>query len=255
LELDRSTLCYSVGQAVWLLDPIVTAIRAHVVTAERIHGGDTTVPVPGPNKARRHHGSRMLRLTLAADSLTSGNTINPRRLRRRWIASAPSKPSKRAAFAPIAERVEPRHEAAPLINAFFKWAEARVAKFSAKSSLACALSYAINRCEALSRLVTDGRLEMDNNTAKKAMRCIALGRKNYLFAGSHIGGERAPSNYTIVQTAKFNGGDLEAYLRYTLTKVADGHPITRVDELMPWPRIVKVKHDGTSILLVPRYRP
>jgi transposase len=77
-------------------------------------------------------------------------------------------------------------------------------------------------------------LEVDNNIAENAMRCIALGRKNYLFAGSDTGGERAASIYTIVQTAKLNGVSPEAYLRDTFTKIADGHPINRIDNLMPW---------------------
>jgi hypothetical protein len=86
----------------------------------------------------------------------------------------------RAAFAPVAERVELRREAAPSIGAFFGWAEATVAKLSAKSSLAGAFTYAINRRVAPSRFITDGRLEIDNNIAENAMRCIALGRKNFL---------------------------------------------------------------------------
>jgi transposase len=63
---------------------------------------------------------------------------------------------------------------------------------------------------------------------------IALGRKNYLFAGSDIGGERAAAIYTIVQTAKLNSLNPEAFLRDTLARIADGHPISRVDELLPW---------------------
>jgi hypothetical protein len=139
-----------------------------------------------------------------------------------------------AAFAPISERVELRREAAPLVEAFFTWAEATVAKLSAKSSLAGAFNYTFNRREALSRFLTDGRLEIDNNIAENAMRCIALGRKNYLFAGSDTGGDRAASIYTIVQTAKLNNVNPEAYLRDTLAKIADGHPINRIEELMPW---------------------
>ncbi len=65
-------------------------------------------------------------------------------------------------------------------------------------------------------------------------RAIALGRKNYLFAGADTGGERAAALYTIVQTAKLNGVNPQAYLRDTLAKIADGHPINRIDELMPW---------------------
>jgi hypothetical protein len=84
------------------------------------------------------------------------------------------------------------------------------------------------------RVVTDARLEIDNNIAENAMRGIALGRKNYLFAGSDIGGGRAASMYTIVQTAKLNGVNPETYLRGTLKKIAEGHPISRIQDLMPW---------------------
>jgi hypothetical protein len=140
----------------------------------------------------------------------------------------------RAAFAPIAERVALRREAAPLVDAFFKWADSTTAKLSAKSSLAGAFNYAINRREALSRFLTDGRLEIDNNIAENAMRCIALGRKNFLFAGSDTGGDRAASIYTIVRTAKLNNMNPETYLRDTLAKIAEGHPISRIAELLPW---------------------
>ena len=75
---------------------------------------------------------------------------------------------------------------------------------------------------------------MDNNIAENAMRCIALGRKNYLFAGSDAGGERAASIYTIVQTAKLNELNPETYLCDALMKIAKGHPIKRIEELVPW---------------------
>ena len=109
-----------------------------------------------------------------------------------------------------------------------------VTKLSAKSELAEAFRYTIKRREDLSRLLTDARLEIDNNVAENAMRCIALGRKNYLFAGSDSGGERAAAMYTIMQTAKLNDLNPDNYLRDTLTKIAEGHSISRIDELMPW---------------------
>jgi hypothetical protein len=152
----------------------------------------------------------------------------------------------RAAFAPIAERVEQRRELAPLLDDFFAWAHATVAKLSAKANLAEAFRYAINRREALSRFVTDGRLEIDNNIAENAMRCIAVGRKNYLFAGSDSGGERAASIYTIVRTAKLNGVNPETYLRDVLAKIAEGHPINRIDELMPW-RFTRAAQDNAKL--------
>jgi hypothetical protein len=127
-----------------------------------------------------------------------------------------------------------RMATAPLLDAFFAWAEATVTRLSAKSALAAAFRYALNRREALTRFVTDGRLEADNNIAENAMRAIALGRKNYLFAGSDTGGDRAAGIYTIIQTAKLNGVNPEAYLKNTLTKIAEGHPINRIVELMPW---------------------
>ena len=149
----------------------------------------------------------------------------------------------RAAFAPIHERIEQRRELAPLLDAFFAWAETTLAKLSAKAKLAEAFRYALNRREALSRFITDGRLEIDNNIAENAMRCVALGRKNYLFAGSDAGGDRAAAIYTIVRTAKLNGlnpetylrdVNPETYLRDVLTKIAEGHTINKIDELLPW---------------------
>jgi transposase len=140
----------------------------------------------------------------------------------------------KAQFAPAAERVAHRAETAPLLDAFFAWADAAVARMSAKSALAEAFRYTIKRREALSRFVTDGRLEADNNIAENAMRAIAVGRRNYLFAGSDSGGHRAATIYTIVQTAKLNGVNPEAYLKDMLTMIANGHPINRITELMPW---------------------
>ncbi len=82
------------------------------------------------------------------------------------------------------------------------------------------------------RFVTDARLEADNNIAENAMRGIALSRKNYLVAGT--GGERAVAMYTITQTAKLNGVNPETYLKDTLAKIPDSHPVNRIDELVPW---------------------
>jgi hypothetical protein len=140
----------------------------------------------------------------------------------------------KARFAPAAERVEHRLETAPLLDAFFTWAAAVVGKLSGKLELAKAFRYTITRRDALTRFLTDGRLEADNNAAENAMRVIALGRRNYLFAGSDSGGERAASIYTLVATAKLNGLNPETYLRDILTKIAEGHTINRITELVPW---------------------
>jgi hypothetical protein len=92
-----------------------------------------------------------------------------------------------------------------LLDAFFAWAQAAERKLSARSELAEALRYIIKRRTALTRLATDARLEADNNIAENAIRGIALGRRNWLFAGSHSGGQRAAAMYSILQTAKLNG--------------------------------------------------
>ena len=108
-----------------------------------------------------------------------------------------------------------------------------LARISAKSSLAGAIRYARTRWEALGRFTIDGRLEMTNNAAERAIRPLALGRKNYLFAGSDTGGQRAAVMYTIIETAKLNGLDPEAYLADVIGRIAD-HRASRIDELLPW---------------------
>ena len=92
-----------------------------------------------------------------------------------------------------------RTAAIPLLNAFFAWAQTTERKLSARSALAEALRYMIKRRTALTRFATDARLEADNNIAENAIRCIALGRRNWLFAGSNTGGERAAAMYSILR--------------------------------------------------------
>jgi hypothetical protein len=86
---------------------------------------------------------------------------------------------------------------------------------------------------ALTRYVDDGLLEIDNSAAERALRAVALGRKNYLFCGSNSGGQRAAAIYSLLGSAKLNGLDPEAYLRQVLIRIAE-HPISRIEELLPW---------------------
>ena len=104
---------------------------------------------------------------------------------------------------------------------------------SKKSEIAAAIRYALGRWRALLRYSEDGHIEIDNNAAERALRAVALGRKNYLFAGSDSGGERAAAAYSLIGTAKLNGLDPEAYLREVLQRIAD-HPINCIEELLPW---------------------
>jgi transposase len=126
-----------------------------------------------------------------------------------------------------------RNRAAALLQELKAWLEDQLARVSKKSDLAVAIRYALSRWIALSRYIDDGRLEIDNNAAERALRAVALGRKNYLFAGSDAGGEHAAALYSLIGTAKLNGIDPEAYLRHVLERIAD-HPITRINELLPW---------------------
>jgi hypothetical protein len=113
------------------------------------------------------------------------------------------------------------------------WLSALLPRVSPKSELAQAIGYSLTRWAALTRYVNDGRLEIDNNAAERALRGVALGRNNYLFMGSDAGGERAAAMYSLVETAKLNGLDPETYLREVLQRIAE-HPINRIDELLPW---------------------
>jgi transposase len=305
VDLDRSTLCGWVGQAAWLLQPIVEAIRRHVFAAEKIHGDDTTVPVlaPGlgrtktgrlwvyvrddrpfcgtappaaayfysPDRGGEHPAGHLASFSgfLQADGYAGFEALYDRRTadvganrgiaevacwahcRRKFFDVWDGKKSPvakeaieriatfyaieaKARFAPPGERVVHRTQTAPLLAAFFDWAGKVVTRLSAKSQLAEAFRYTLKRRDALSRFLTDARLEIDNNIAENAMRSIALGRKNYLFAGSDTGGDRAAAMYSILQTAKLNELNPEAYLRSTLDRIANGHPINQLHQLMPW---------------------
>jgi transposase len=121
----------------------------------------------------------------------------------------------------------------PLLQTMHVWLKTTMSKLSRKSELAKAIHYAHERWPALMVFADDGSVEMDNNAAERALRTVAVGRKNYLFAGSDAGGERAAAIYSLLGSAKLNGIDPEAYMTVVLRRIAD-QPINRIAELLPW---------------------
>jgi transposase len=135
---------------------------------------------------------------------------------------------------PPDERKRVRHERSrPLVEALGSWLREQYAKLSPNSQVAKAIAYSLNCWDALLRFLDDGRLCLSNNAAERALRGIAVGRRNWTFAGSDQGGHRAAAIYTLIETAKLNDIDPLAWLADMLARLQD-HPAKRIDELLPW---------------------
>lgn len=132
------------------------------------------------------------------------------------------------------ERLAVRHEhSAPLMGDLRRWLEVQLAKLSRNHDLAKAINYMLRRWPAFTRFLDDGRVCLSNNAAERALRCVPLGRKAWLFCGSDRGGDRAAVLYTLIQTARLNDVDPQAWLADVLARIAD-HPASLIDELLPW---------------------
>jgi hypothetical protein len=136
--------------------------------------------------------------------------------------------------APEARKSARHAKSLPVLSAMKMWLETQLNRVPPRGGVADAIRYALTRWTALCRFVDDGRIELDNNTVERAIRPIALGRKNHLFAGSDGGAARWATVASIVATAKLNGVEPFAYLKEVLERLSNGHPMNRLDELLPW---------------------
>ena len=310
VDLSLSTLADQVGACALALRPLNALIAAHVLSAERLHGDDTTVPILAKGKtetgrvgtyvrddrpfggkdppAALYYASRdrsgehpewhLKSYTgiLQADAYGGYNRLyQPNRRpgpiiealcwshgRRKFFeladVAANARRGKNAApISPIAleavKRIDPifdierdinglsaeerlaarRLRSAPLVAALEEWMRAERAKLSRHNAVAKAIDYMLTRWPAFARFLDDGRICLTNNAAERALRGLALGRKSWLFAGSACGAERAAIMYTLIQTAKLNDIDPQAWLADTLSTIAET-PQTRLGKLLPW---------------------
>lgn len=127
-----------------------------------------------------------------------------------------------------------QEQAKPLVDALKPWLEAELHRVAPRSPLSDAIRYALVRWEDLCRFLDDGRVELDTNTVERAIRPIALGRKNHLFAGSDGGADRWAIVCSLITTAKLNDREPYAYLKDVLARMTNSHPASRLDDLLPW---------------------
>ena len=310
VDLSLSTLADQVGACASALRPLYALIEAHVLSAERLHGDDTTVPILAKGKTETgrvwtyvrddrpfggkdppaalyyasrdrsgEHPERHLKSfvgILQADAYSGYIRLyladrRPRPIvealcwshsRRKFfeladIAASARRGKDAAPISPIAleavrkidalfdiereinglsaeDRLAARRvRSASLVAALEEWMRAERAKLSRHNAVAKAIDYMLTRWPAFTRFLDDGRICLTNNAAERALRGLALGRKSWLFAGSERGAERAAVFYTLIQTAKLNDVDPQAWLADTLSKIADT-PQSRLNELLPW---------------------
>jgi transposase len=133
-----------------------------------------------------------------------------------------------------ARRAERQAKSRPILAALEPWLRAKLGLVSKKSKLAEAIRYALARWEGLTRFLDDGRIEIDSNVIERAIRPLALGRKNHLFAGSDGGAEHWAVLASLIETCKLNGIDPQAYLADVISRIVQGHPQSDIDQLLPW---------------------
>jgi transposase len=135
---------------------------------------------------------------------------------------------------PKARRAARQDRSRPIVETLRSWLEAQLAAVSQKSAIAEAIRYALSRWVGLTRFLDDGRVEIDSNVVERAIRPLALNRKNALFAGSDGGGEHWAILASLIETCKLNAIDPHAYLADVFARLVAGHPINRIEDLLPW---------------------
>jgi transposase len=299
IEIDVSTLADRVGACVVALDPIIGAIRTHVMSAKRIHADDTTVPVLAKlktitgriwcyvrddrpfggtdppaalfyysrNRAGEHPQSHLAGYVglMQADAFDGYNQLYKAQRKPAPILEAACWSHGRRKFfdlaksgvAPIAteavRRIDElfeiersvngqmpkqrlairREKSRPLVIALEIWMRQQRTLLSSGNDTAKAINYLLNRWAAFTRFLDDGRVCLSNNAAERALRGVAIGRKNWTFAGSDAGGRRAAAVYTLIETCKMNDVDPQAWLADVLARLPD-HPANKVADLLPW---------------------
>jgi transposase len=299
VQIDATTMADRVGACVTTLQPVIAALRAHVLKAERVHADDTTVPVLAKLKtttgriwvylrddrpfggadppaaffeySRSRHGEYPTKHlegwtgVMQADAFAGFNALYDGRRKPGPIIEAACWAHGRRKFfefakltkSPIAveavrridelfeieraingktpnERKAARQERSkPLVITLEAWLQEQRARLSPKHDLVKAINYALNQWPAFTRFLDDGRICLSNNAAERALRGVAVGRRNWTFAGSDSGARRAAAVYTLIETCKLNDVDPQAWLAHVLSTLPD-HPARRIDELLPW---------------------
>jgi transposase len=299
IEIDVSTLADRVGACVVALEPLIDAIRTHVMSAERIHADDTTVPVLAKmkavvgriwtyvrddrpfggsdppaalfyysrNRAGEHPQGHLAGYVglMQADAFNGYNDLYRANRKPVPILEAACWSHGRRKFfdlaktgeAPIAaeavrridelfaieraingkapeQRLAVRREkSAPLVTDLEIWIRQQRDLLSSGNDTAKAINYLLNRWAAFTRFLDDGRVCLTNNAAERALRGVAVGRRNWTFAGSDAGGHRAAAIYTLIETCKMNDVDPQAWLADVLARLPD-HPASKVADLLPW---------------------
>jgi len=303
IHISRSTMAGWMRQIDELIEPLSVALRKDVLSSNKLHGDDTTVPVLTPGLGKTKTGRLWVyvrddrgysgeskpaafycyspdrkgvhprdhlkgyRGTLQADGYAGYNDLYKSdkitgqvniieaacwaHVRRKFYEDHENTKSqyshdilKRISLLydvereikgrPPDERIAMREEKSMIIiDELKEYLQGIQGKISGKSPLAGAIRYALNRWVALTTYIHDGAVEIDNNIAERAMRPIALGRKNYLFAGSDRGGETAATFYSLIETCKLNNINPQEYLAEILNCIAE-HPINQIEKLLPW---------------------